>query len=536
MSNLTHQDSGAGNHQPARSDSPIGGDQQRISMKIQFHITVAPENEPLILDASATANSSSQQQDSRTKPRTSSIGEQIQEKLNLSRQNSANESTRRRQQRLLAMHNSTATTTSGGSSFADTPLSQTVDDPMAAAAAAAAASTNMVAQSDDNLVRRRDESRLVAATAGDQSPMARMLPPVGREAGARSSTITGGMADEATVRFLQRTGDHQHQQRPELLAMPQRFNSAANLTTSSPATAASQSLIDRERIYFKRDGQRFGHEFTLKLSVERTYRCLLKVRPLIPLQSISIQGHQLLFVDCSQQQQPTGGGGSAPGSTSSSTVALNQRLRSGSAVVAALPSRHLSQPVNDAYLKQHHLSRNHQHQNHHQNHHNHNHHNHYANHPRSQHPTSSHQRGLYHARTTGSLYRTSIDQQQPQPSARLIQLAESTSLYRQQQNQMMRHFAASYCSSSNSHLGNQLIYMFDWPASRFEVNKNKNRTQIQTVLKFKNGQILSLPLQVKFYQSDCRQHLEWGSQLHFIDYDCQINQLGQISVDRIQYY
>lgn len=100
----------------------------------------------------------------------------------------------------------------------------------------------------------------------------------------------------------------------------------------------------------------------------------------------------------------------------------------------------------------------------------------------------------------------------------------------------MRHFAASHCSSANSHLGSQLIYMFDWSATRFEVNKNKARTQVQTVLKFNNGQILTLPLQVKFYQSERRQHLNWGSQLHFIDYDCNIDNMGQISIDRIQYY
>lgn len=572
-----------------RSDSPTltaGGDQQRILMKIQFHITVAPDNEPLILDQQHQEqplgglqptgssdddnnNNNSSQQAAKICSQLS-IGEQIQEKLNLSRQNSANSSqnggsTKRRQHRLLAMHhhnsstNTTTTTTTticAGSSFsADTPLSDSGDDPMVAAASATAAAV----QSDDNLVRgqRRNSTRLVV---GGDSPSSIGVPPVrgaGRESGARSSTITGGMADEATVRFLQRTSNnHDRSQGPAQRApgaqqqQQQRYNSAANLTTS----AGVSNQIDRERIYFKRDGQRFGHEFTLKLAVDRTYRCLLKVRPLIPLQSISIQGHQLLFVDCSQQKQqqqlPTAAGcvgsGSAPSSSPGSTIAINQRLRSGSAVLsaAAVPSRHLSQPINDAYLTKHHLRTSNHHNNNTTTHsHNHNqHHQHQANHLRS-HPTNNlhlhhhHQGrpGLYHAQTTGSLYRASIDQTLSSTSSKLL-LAETTSLYRQQQNQMMRHFAASYCSSSNSHLGNQLIYMFDWPANPFEVNKNKNRTQVQTVLKFKNGQILSLPLQVKFYQSDCRQHLEWGSQLHFIDYDCQINQLGQISVDRIQYY
>lgn len=55
-----------------------------------------------------------------------------------------------------------------------------------------------------------------------------------------------------------------------------------------------------------------------------------------------------------------------------------------------------------------------------------------------------------------------------------------------------------------------MIYVFDWSANRFDVNKNKARTEVQMLLKFIDGQTVMLPLQVKFYYSDCRQHLNWG--------------------------
>lgn len=471
---------------PIRADSPLS-DNSKISMKIQFHITVAPDNEPLILDTSqlsfgghsspwssaeALADQGKQQQSSIES--SSSIGDRIHERL--SRQNTL--STRRRQH-LLALHNQPALESSSNNNNSinadesNQHLSNSMPEQLGASP------TNCFASERDN----------ASAQLGAGN----------REAGQRSSTITGGMADEATVRFLAR-----HRQ-ATISARP------------SQGSLISTQGIAREHIYFKRDGQRFGHEFTLKLSIDKTYRCLIKVRPLIPLQTISVQGHQVLFVDCSQ---------SASGGASSALASA------GSGASQSAPSSALASSAN--------LNRswNNIHNNH--------------NNGNNRHQSSVTNQRLNSISNSSSNYRQQQQQpQQPQPQQHQLhrlnhaetsvnlnkRQLDSQFLYQQQQSQMMRHFAASHCSSSSSaHLGSQLIYMFDWSASRFEVNKNKARTQIQTVLKFKNGQILSLPLQVKFYQPDCKQHLSWGSQLHFIDYDCNINNMGQMSVDRIHYY
>lgn len=390
----------------SRSESPLslGADSGKICMKIQFHITIAPEDEPLIVCEASAAP-----------PAANSVGEHIQQRL--SRQNTS--STRRRQQ-LMALHKQSA-------------LHRNEEQ----------------MQSEDNIATRHSHSDGPARTA--QAPFA------GRDSGARSSTITSGMSDEATALFLAR-------------ATP------TSQPNPSEPMRSSQSLLrldcdrDRDHIYFKRDGQRFGHEFTLKLAVDRTYRCLLKVRPLIALQAISMQGHQLQFADCSAAR---GQSLSAPSSASASSSNVSSLSRGSRLSI----QNQASQVQAKAYRTNHRLSQ---------------------------------------AQT---------------------QICESVSVFQEQQKQMLRHFAASHCSSSsNSHLGGQLIYMFDWPASRFEVNKNKKRTEVQTVLKFKNGQILSLPLQVKFYEPERKQHLKWGSQLHFIDYDCSISNIGHMNVDRVQYY
>lgn len=461
---------------PSRADSPLA-DNSKISMKIQFHITLAPDNEPLLLDSSqlellqsgssssasilSARSSDGLAARQRRQQSTDSIGDQIHERL--SRQSS---SSQRKRQQLLALHNQTALDTSLAGKFV-----------------VGTSNSNNNTDDDANLSHSLPEE--LGVSGAPQTPVA-IVDNGAREPGARSSTITGGMADEATERFLAR-----HRQQ-------------VSLSRTSPVAASLSAPISREHIYFKRDGQRFGHEFTLKLSVARTYRCLLKVRPLIPLQAISIQGHQVLFMDCSQTADggpPPGSSQSAPASALTSSVTLNRswnNIRSNSNY-----THHHQQ-----------ASRTHQQTT-------------FA-------TTTNKPHRLNHAQTSANLSYTGFNkqqhqQQQPQTDCRF--------LYQQQQSQMMRHFAASHCSSSSSaHLGSQLIYMFDWSANRFEVNKNKARTQLQTVLKFKNGQILSLPLQVKFYQPDCKQHLSWGSQLHFIDYDCNINNMGQINVERVHYY
>mgnify|MGYP003729661535 CR=1 FL=1 len=437
----------------SRSDSPIG-DRSKISMKIQFHITVAPDNELLLFDPSSVAPPSPK--GSHRMKSSDSIGEQIHEKL--SRQNTA--STRRRHQ-LLALHNqsaldkvATTETCSSQTNSSSNNKGSNQDQ-----------GSPMIIHSEDNLTSR---------SFANQSPLW-VEQGAGRETGARSSTITGGISDEATIKFLAR-----HQ------AIPAN----RSIRSSNASLFDQNSGADREHIYFKRDGQRFGHEFTLKLAVERTYRCLIKVRPLIPLQAITIQGHQVLFVDCSHG---SGGGGGGSSSLSNSSPA------------SAYSAPNSSSGLNRSWQN--------------------------INHQNSAHlrQATRQTHRLNHAQTSSSIGRTPL-------GAELATRTKQELLFRQQQSQLMRHFAASHCSSANSHLGSQLIYMFDWSATRFEVNKNKARTQVQTVLKFNNGQILTLPLQVKFYQSERRQHLNWGSQLHFIDYDCNIDNMGQISIDRIQYY
>lgn len=535
------------------------GDQGKISMKIQFHITIAPDNEPLLLDSyqlGSAPNSAPQtpqdivgeQNLSKRQYSTessSAIGEHINERLN--RQGS---STKRRQQ-LLAMHQQSAldrqqqqhNRTSNNAVVRSGSITDTV--------------TNKSAQEDRDCF-------------------------VGRESGMRSSTISGGMQDEATLKFL---ATHQQQQQNSIANQLRSgsMNSTNSLVNQHQTLMSSSNNIrqrneQREHIYFKRDGQRFGHEFTLKLAVDKSYRCLLKVRPLIPLEALSIQGHHVSFVDCSANSSfsstssSSGLGNSLSSSapTSSMTLSngagdpssLNMRNQTIGNILSSPRHNSIAVPQTSSYNQNHLNSRfvlngqqtssqNNQRLDHQYNHHQH-------------HGPGQHQmRRLNHAQTTIGTSnvdrRTSIlnfdlearSQQANRLDTDKAVTGSSTSissnstanarkiqqqlLKQQQYNQMLRHFSGA-SSLSSSHSGGQLVYMFDWSASRFEVNKNKARTQMQTVLKFKNGQILSLPLQVKFYQPECRQHLSWGSQLHFIDYDCNIDSMGQMNVDRVQYY
>lgn len=171
----------------------------------------------------------------------------------------------------------------------------------------------------------------------------------------------------------------------------------SSLSNSSSCSASQSKERCNESIYFKRDGQRFGHEFTLKLSVDCSYKCLLKIKPSIPLRSISIQGHDINFYDCTQ--------------------------------------------------------------------------------------------------STISSITNSCDDDNQQQNERTLHA------------NVAQHFLNNHLAKRNS---DQLMYVFDWSASRFDVNKNKNRTEVQMMLRFDNGQTLALPLQVKFYHSDRRQHLNWG--------------------------
>lgn len=461
----------------ARSQSPLTDRSQNISMKIQFHITVAPDDEPLILDTTGPSSlyqlqaSSNLQTLTRKRSSSGSIGDHIHERL-------TRQASPKRRQQLISMHNQTAL--GGSQSGAPTGGSRASLRRLAGALSEGSEAPEMeraaTNQSEDNLSCRPPRAEQGAAGA----PAVASAAPVGREQGARSFTITSGMADEATVRFLAR-------QEPRASLAPAASPSPGSLEVGGGP---------REHIYFKRDGQRFGHEFTLKLAVDKTYRCLLKLRPLLPLQTISVQGHQVLFVDCSSRA------GSASLNTSAASSPTHQSLQNIHHSSSQQQSGARSAP--------------------------------------GKFPAQAAQR---HHR--GSLASSLAAAQSARPahqaraSASCLGGAHANDLQLGQlvQQQMLRHFAPSHCSSSsNSHLGSQLIYMFDWPAGQFEVNKNKNRTQVQLVLHFHNGQILSLPLQVKFYQPECRQHLAWGSQLHFIDYDCSINTLGQVNVDRVQYY
>lgn len=456
----------------SRSESPLAEKNGKVSIKIQFHIRVAPENEPLIVDptswTSSQPSSSSAEGSAKKRQSDGSIHER------LSRQNTS--STKRRQQ-LLAMHNQSIKAADGSAGEQEVKPQGSI-------------------QSEDNITVSTEKE---AAASSNGSKTDDELPKVGRcEQGARSSTITTGIADEATMRFLATHRD-----------------TNANLTGRAPRMSASLAARNssipiepnREHIYFKRDGQRFGYEFTLKLAVDRTYRCLLKVRPLIPLQSITIQGHQIPFVDCTSR-----GFESSRTDASSSLMSSAPSLsRSWQNIHSSSKQNLLDQPKPDSPTQAQQMSANHR---------------------------------LNHAQTMANVSRTgdhpkraSELKQISQAGSRTIDQSTMKQLRQQQQSQMLRCFAASHCSSSsNSHLGHQLIYMFDWSAGHFEVNKNKVRTQVQTMLKFKDGQMLTLPLQVKFYQSESRQHLNWGSQLHFIDFDCGIDNFGNVNVDRVHYY
>lgn len=79
-------------------------------------------------------------------------------------------------------------------------------------------------------------------------------------------------------------------------------------------------------------------------------------------------------------------------------------------------------------------------------------------------------------------------------------------------------------------------YEFDWP-STFPANKRFTRTDIPIVLKFQDGLTLSIPLQVKFYDSNDCHHLSWGQLLHFIDYDCRIKpETSSIIIEKSEFY
>lgn len=490
----------------SRSDSPSPfGDNTKISMKIQFHITIAPENEPLILDTShlvshlSTNNNNNNNNDNNNQERqpmarqkstdqhsTQSIGEHIHEKL--SRQNTL--STRRRQQ-LMALHNQTAANATTNTDLNSNYDQQRVTTPPTTPPVEGATFRSMPEKLFGLANEPTTTTNTTTSSMKKTTQPTASLPNTGREAGVRSSTITDGMSDEETMRFLAK---HQQQQNAQQIVSRPISNSISIGPITPPSSSSNKIIPPREHIYFKRDGQRFGHEFTLKLSVDRTYRCLLKVRPLIPLQGISIQGHQALFVDCSQ---------------TSSSISLN--------TTNSFSSNSINQPAS-APTSSTGLNRSWQNIHHHHN------------------QQQQHNQANINSSSSSNNHRQQYKHNSIGRPLYHQQLSDSFLLYQQQQNQMMRHFAASHCSSTNSHLGTQLIYMFDWSASRFEVNKNKARTQIQTLLKFKNGQILTLPLQVKFYQPECKQHLSWGSQLHFIDYDCSINNMGQINIDKIQYY
>ncbi|XP_054153840.1 CB1 cannabinoid receptor-interacting protein 1-like [Oppia nitens] len=58
---------------------------------------------------------------------------------------------------------------------------------------------------------------------------------------------------------------------------------------------------DDNDIYYKRDGQRFDSEYTLKFMVENNYEFTVTVKPSLPLQSVSVQGSGVSVTDKSQE-------------------------------------------------------------------------------------------------------------------------------------------------------------------------------------------------------------------------------------------
>lgn len=490
------------------SSANIAADQTNITMKIQFYITLAPENEPLIVDHSSQLISEQQQQQQQQQKRQlSSESNSIVSEFIGDRLNRLNSSTRKRHQ-LLAMHQQSAL-----EEAKSLPLAAE-NDRVHSPPEPAASNTRQSFRSGSFSV----SSRQAPAGQANQDELSGRLATGRAEGGLRSSTITDGIQDEHTMRFLSR-----HQQLTQTSGSL-TSNSANSLLGQHQTLMASsnnirQRLEQREHIYFKRDGQRFGHEFTLKLAVDRNYRCLIKVRPIIPLQSISIHGHHVSFVDCSQSGAAganlsaslSASLGDSPLSVHSMSCGQEQQVQYTRHQSIASPlvggagqnRRSLANQVKLAAAA-----------------------------ARTGQTTAGGAKwGQQHSgehKNCSSASLTSLGHHQNHAHQKQL-------LKQQQHNQMLRNFASSSHGSS-SHLGSQLVYMFDWSASRFEVTKNKARTTVQTVLKFKNGEMLSLPLQIKFYQPECKQHLSWGSQLHFIDYECQINSMGQISVERVQYY
>lgn len=66
--------------------------------------------------------------------------------------------------------------------------------------------------------------------------------------------------------------------------------------------SAAPNGDDDTEIYYKRDGNRFDSEYTLKFLVETAYEFAVYVRPSLPLSSISVGGVGVTFADLSQQE------------------------------------------------------------------------------------------------------------------------------------------------------------------------------------------------------------------------------------------
>ena len=53
------------------------------------------------------------------------------------------------------------------------------------------------------------------------------------------------------------------------------------------------------------------------------------------------------------------------------------------------------------------------------------------------------------------------------------------------------------------------------------------------ILQFQDGVTMSIPLQVKFYNQNENQHINWGNQLNQIEYECEIKS-NHLYVDLIK--
>lgn len=369
---------------------------QRLALKVQLHISIAPENEPLPEPAVEWQSL------------IGAVGEQLQHGLALARQSSNS----RRRALLKALHKA----------------------PPGACNEPAAVKRESFKRTAGHR-RRNSNSFSFGVSLAPES----LQEPAEAPVSPRQLT--------SCSRSLQSLSGSQ-----QSLGLSPAFAASGSGASASAGPAGPEHA----QIFFKRDGQRFAHEFTLKLAVGRAHRCLLRLRPPVPVRAISVSGLSLKFTDCSASAL------TARAEPPAARAARHGRLAS----YAAAPAE-----------------------------------------------------SLEHAGAARRLCRS----QQSGDELGAQQVHQRALLSRQ-----FAHFAPANAGAG------QLVYVFDWPPCGSDRTRDKARTEVNIVLELAAGQTLALPLQVKFYEQNCRQHLSWGSQLHFIDFDCALG--AAAAVERVQYY